>query len=284
MQTIAVLIASYNRKSTTLRCLSTLVFVTLPPATALQVYLVDDASPDGTAEAVRCEFPAAHVFDGTGQLYWGGGMRRAFDEAMKARPDFYLWLNDDVELSADALARLIDTHRRVAKGGNPCIIVGTTRDPERAVANYGGQRRQSWNPLRFSLVVPDPAQPFACETMNGNVVLIPAAIADKLGNIDPHFTQQMGDLDYGLRAHAAGVPIWVAPGFSGTCVSNIKPVAWKSADLPFAQRWRMVNTVLGLPFGEWMRFAWRHGGLLGVLAALAGYRGLFFPKAAARQA
>src|SRR5690606_39821762 len=39
-----------------------------------------------------------------------------------------------------------------------------------------------------------------CLYINGNVVLVPRAIFEKLGNLSANYTHSMGDFDYGLRA------------------------------------------------------------------------------------
>ena len=48
--------------------------------------------------------PDVRLLRGNGQLYWNGGMRRAFGEAMAADYDYYLWMNDDTS-STTALSR-----------------------------------------------------------------------------------------------------------------------------------------------------------------------------------
>ena len=56
---------------------------------------MDDASTDGTSDAVRQTYPQVKIFSGDGNLFWNGGMWGVFSEAMKDEPDYYLWLNDD---------------------------------------------------------------------------------------------------------------------------------------------------------------------------------------------
>ncbi len=60
----------------------------------LSEVLVDDASTDGTSDAVRQAYTSSQDFFRR-NLFWNGGMRGAFSEAMKDNPDYYLWLNDD---------------------------------------------------------------------------------------------------------------------------------------------------------------------------------------------
>ena len=98
--------------------------------------------------------------------------------------------------------------------------MGSTRDPQTGQLTYGGVvHPHRWRPLRSELVEPGDA-PRPCDTMNGQVVLIPRAVVQRIGNIDPAFVQQMGDFDYGLRARAAGCSVWVAPGTVANCAPH----------------------------------------------------------------
>src|SRR6266545_6846519 len=104
---VAVTLTCFNRKQTTLRCLRTLHEQSGQDNYRLACFLTDDASTDGTSDAVKAEFPQVHILPGTGDLFWGGGMHLAMAAAMELKPDFVLWLNDDVILKPDALARLL---------------------------------------------------------------------------------------------------------------------------------------------------------------------------------
>ena len=73
---IAVLMTCHNRKESTLRCLRGL-------PSDLDVFLVDDASTDGTSDAVREVSRAerdgrVEVREGNGSLYWAWGMALAW--------------------------------------------------------------------------------------------------------------------------------------------------------------------------------------------------------------
>ena len=114
-----------------------------------------------------------------------------------------------------------ETEQQLRERGHvPVIVVGTTRHPETGEHTYGGQvrlfRRRR---LRWTLVQPGN-EPRRCETMNGNTSWSLARWSERIGNIDPAYVQQMGDLDYGLRASAAGCEVWIAPGTVGVCASH----------------------------------------------------------------
>lgn len=269
---IAAVMTVYNRKTLTLACLRSLA--RQGSGSPLDVYVVDDASSDGTAAAIRAEFPEVNLVSGDGTLFWNGGMRLAFGRALERGYDHYWWLNDDTELDHDALDRLLSTSRTLAaRGEAAAIVVGTTRHPqdERRLTYGGRWRPHRFRPLRFERLEPG-TEPLPAETMNGNCVLIPQAVAERVGNIDPAYVQQMGDYDYGLRARAAGCSVYVAPGTFGTCDVNF-PHAVGDGRL-----WTEVRALGGikvLPPRPWRVFTKRWAGPLWPLYWASPYlRGL----------
>lgn len=260
---IAALLTCHNRRETTLRSLRHLVAQDIPQHTRLSVLLVDDGSSDGTAAAVAGEFPQVRLLKGDGSLYWGGGMRRAFAEALAEDYDYYLWLNDDTSLDRGAIAGLMAAHWALAAHGEDrTIVVGSTRAPGQGAVTYGGfVRAHRLHPLKFRLLEPSAHAQF-CITMNGNVVLIPRAVAERAGNISEHFTQGMGDFDYALRARKLGCAVCIAPGYAGECRRNRAEGTWLDASLPLREQIRKTLSVKGLPPREYMHFARAHGGPL----------------------
>lgn len=255
---VAVVITVHNRRELTLRCLDRLE-AQRGATHELRVYLTDDGSTDGTADAVHAAHPDVEIVPGDGSLFWNGGMRRALERAMLDQPPFYLLLNDDTLLQPGALATLLRTHDTlVADGRTPPIVVGAVRDPATGVVNYSGQVRGPWSrPMSFRLIPPG-GSPRLVDTFDGNCVLVPAAVVERIGNLDPAFTHAMGDYDYGLRAGAAGHGVWVAPGVLGECESNPGFVASEGASVrQELARWR---TVKHLPPAQWKVFTSRWAG------------------------
>ena len=261
MTRIAALLACFNRKRLTLRTLES-VFAQQSPDAVVDVFLVDDASTDGTAQAVAERFPQVNLIGGTGSLFWNRGMIRAWAAAFQGDYDFYLWVNDDTHLDADALPRLLQVARELARQGHAkTIVAGSTRDTASGKLTYGGVVRSSrLHPIKYRVVQPsDRVQP--CDTMNGNCVLISCAAAQRAGNLSAEFTHSIGDFDYGLRARAAGCSVWVAPGFHGTCSHNAVAGTWLDRSLPLARRWAsLTGPKEGLPVREWRTFCRRHAG------------------------
>lgn len=275
---LAVIMSCYNRCNTTLACLQALNQQTKP----FDVYLTDDGSSDGTADAVKDLYPQVRILQGNGNLFWCGGMRLAFAEAMQRDYEYYLWLNDDTILESDTLERLLTIHRELSLRGHcNSIVVGSTKDPLTGKPSYGGAvKSQNWYSNKYEFL--EPSQVLReCDTMFGNCVLIPRSVKRKVGNIDAAFIHCLGDLDYGLRASKLGCSIWVAPGYIGTCGKNSIRNSWADTNLPLLERLKKVVQPKGFPLKSWTVFCIRHSGLFWIfywflpyIRAILGYRTL----------
>jgi GT2 family glycosyltransferase len=270
---LAVLMTCHNRVATTTTCLEALQRQEGFNG-SIALFLLDDGSTDGTSQAAESLFPEATIIRGDGNLYWCGGMRTAFAQAIDGNFDFYLWLNDDTRLDQDAVARMYQTYLTASNQlGKSLIVVGSTRDEGSDGMSYGGWRLFSskFFTVAWEKVLPDQNHWISCDTMNGNCVFIARAAVNLNGNLDPSFTHGMGDLDYGLRATAAGCQIVISPGYYGVCKANQGIGLWTDQQLPVLQRWQKLLGPKGLPLKEWMVFTRRHTGKLWVLHWLGPY-------------
>jgi GT2 family glycosyltransferase len=275
---LAVIMTCFNRYETTLTCLGALYQQTK----SFDVYLTDDGSSDGTSEIVKASYPQVRILKGNGNLFWVGGMRLAFAEAMQRDYDYYLWLNDDTILESKTFERLLSIHQELSKEGcKNSILVGTTKDLLTGKASYGGAVKSGkWYSNKYEFLGSTQLLQ-ECDTMFGNCVLIPHGVAKKLENIDAAFIHSLGDLDYGLRARKLGYSIWVAPEYVGTCSKNSIRNSWVDTKLPVLERLKKVVQVKAFPFKPWATFCRRHSGIfwliywfLPYLRAIIGYKNL----------
>jgi hypothetical protein len=252
VKNIAVLSASHNRREITLGGLDRLFKLNVPDGYRLHVYLVDDGSSDGTGDAVRREFPQVTVLSEDGSNFFFHSIYLAWNAARPA--DFYLWLNDDVNLEPHALGTLI--HAYNASGDPAAIVVGGTCDPFTGKTCTGGIRRESWH--KGEVMTPTDAVQM-CDSMNGNIVLVPRQADEKIGMMDEVYTHMFGDADYGIRARNAGVPVLLAPGHLGTTELNRLKGTVHDLKLSFRERWGLLFGPKGhRPPDQWWRFVRAH--------------------------
>jgi GT2 family glycosyltransferase len=262
---VAVLITCHNRREKTLACLTSLL-AQAGPHVRIHVVLVDDGSSDGTADAIAELLPEVEVIAGSGNLYWAGGMAVAERRVQEASWDYLLWLNDDVTLASGAIGALIET----SAARSDAIVVGLVEDPVTHLPSYGALAKSGQGPLDFAPAGATESGEFAA--FNGNVVLIPVAIRRALGPIDGALGHAYADIDYGLRATAAGFSIVQTPGPVGTCVRNHGPKMPRGV----RQRWRFSQDPTYQPWRSQMRFLRRHGRADWFLRFCAGYGRILF--------
>lgn len=255
---IAVLLTCHNRKQKTIKCLSSFYASTFPDNFIFELYLVDDASSDGTSEAIAEQFSQITIIAGNGNLFWAGGMRLAFEIAHKSEEyDSYLLLNDDVELQPDFFAKILETQKhcfnKYKKGG---IYSGSTKDEKSRLTSYGGSFLfKGINNMAYKLLQPTN-YPQPCHLTNANILLVEKEVIEKIGFLDEKFIHGIADFDFSFRAHKAGFPVYITPGFCGSCVDD-HGNNWSDSK-SLKQRIKYLKSPLGLSYNEYLFYIKRH--------------------------
>lgn len=228
MITIAVLLTCYNRKTKTVRCLTELFRVLESynerhkgNVIAITIFLVDDASTDGTSEAIisLCKNRSLFVIKGDGKRYWAGGMRLAWREAMKyhERWNYYLLLNDDTVVKENVFEELLECREfALAKFGKEGIYSGCTSDEEDPMRiTYSGdvmnRQTKGWNRLSPN------GTPQMVDMTNANILLVAKDVVDQIGIFPDGYIHSAADQDYGMMARRAGFPVLITSFVCGFC-------------------------------------------------------------------
>jgi len=218
------------------------------------VLVVDDGSSDGTAQAIKKEFPDVQLLVGDGTWWWCGAIRRGMDWALRHDAQQVFWLNDDCRPPAGGLDEM-----RKTSDATGAIVWIDARSPDGW--SYGGHRRTAWRIRRCTV---DEERRGKIDTFSGNCVCLPRSWVDRVGLPHDHlFPHGIGDLDYGLRLHAAGAELRPVPGL---IAQNLDP-AQSSAEswLTTKRSMRAVWADFRSPrsfffFPAWWQFARRHWG------------------------
>src|SRR4051812_25708883 len=111
----SVIIVSWNAKAFLLKCLQSVL--SQGPAGAIEVIVVDNASSDGSPEAVKAQFPTVHLICNTGNY----GFAKANNIGIAASTGEYLFLiNSDVVVSPgcfDRITRHMDSQPQIGMLG-----------------------------------------------------------------------------------------------------------------------------------------------------------------------
>ncbi len=222
---LSVVIPTHDTRELTLKCLDSLFadpWSAGAPRETMEVVLVDDASRDGTAEAVRRRHPGVVVLrHETAERF----TRAANAGLARARGELLLLLNSDTEVAPGGLARLADAFARDSRLG----IAGALLHYPDGSPQWSGGRAPSllWF---FALATGLPAllsrlpfyrrarplalnRPTAVDWVTGAAMAIRRQAWEMAGPLDEGFQFYAQDLDVCLRARRAGWGIEILPAF-----------------------------------------------------------------------
>lgn len=269
---IAVILTCHNRKEKTLQSLQALFASEKPAIVSLDVFLVDDGSSDGTSEAVARTYPDVNIIQGDGTLFWNQGMILAWKKAVEfGEFDFFLWLNDDTIMDENALVALLNTDEEICRNTELRLITAACRASTFSDEfSYGGRTDNG-------KVVPN-GKIQECKYVNGNLVLVPKALFDKLGFLSATYTHGIGDNDYGLRCIELGGKCFTTSQYIATCPPNEGIPGWCNPAVPLRKRWKLLHSPRGLNIREYNQFRKRFWGKKWIVFALKAYLKTIVPK------
>ena len=257
---IAVLLTCFNRREKTLNSLKYLFesYKNVSQKVTLKVYLTDDGSTDGTSEAILSEYPDIKVLYGNGDLYWAGGMRNSWKEAIRDSYDAYLLLNDDTFVYSNMFTQLLDAHdyslKKLKMGG---IYLGSTKDEETGALSYGGAKLT--NKFLFKYQFVEPNGNFQnCDLGNANIMMVSNDVVSKIGTLSEGYVHGVADYDYTLKAVAKNIPVLICKEYCGTCTDDHSDIYLSFPTKTFKERLKLLKSPLALDFGSNLNLMKRH--------------------------
>lgn len=283
MKNIAVLMTCFNRREKTLRCLTALQegWEKCGNGLSLSVFLTDDGCSDGTADAICSQgfrFPV-HILQGTGNLFWNGGMINSWKAALVEDSfDGYLWLNDDTYALPEFWEDLVATDAySLEYFGKHGIYVGSTKDIETGAFTYGGFNYVSKITLLDQLLPPDGTFQ-SCQAAHGNITYVSHEVVAKKGIFCEKYWHGGSDHDYTYHAYKAGFPILVLPRYSAVCENDHIEKTRDHTQLPLRERMKIFWVKEGYGMHNTLLFSRRCFPWRTPFVFLSGVIKLFFPK------
>jgi GT2 family glycosyltransferase len=205
------IVLSWNGREDTLRCLTSLRTL----GDELNVICVDHGSVDGTAAAVREQFPEVTLIEAGSNLGYSGGNNLGIRHALEAGARWVMLVNNDATVEADVTDGFEAAAQSRPDAGILAGTVLTTDEPPRIW--FAGQRvnlRLGYSGRPRGYGRPDgPAYARTLDTDRavGALMAISRQAITAVGLLDEELFAYVEDVDLAIRARQAGFAVVVAP-------------------------------------------------------------------------
>lgn len=216
---VSLVIVSWNTRALLLDALAAVL--PLAPVRG-EVLVVDNASADGSAEAVEARFPEVRVIRNERNLGFAGGVNIGL---RAAREDYVLLLNSDTLVRGDAIAQLLayaETHLGAGIVGPRVLNEDGSLQESRfrfpsllnlfLAASYLYQLFPHSPRLnRERLGGADTSRPGPVDAVSGCCFLMRRELLERVGLLDEAFFMYAEETDLCWRARQAGYEVHYAP-------------------------------------------------------------------------
>lgn len=219
---LSVVIVNFNTRDLLRACLNSVKNSEGLPN--LELFVVDNASSDGSTDMVAEEFPWVRLIEsGT-----NGGYAYANNLALRrCSGEYWLLLNPDTVLPAKGLREMVnymDAHPEAGVAGPKLVRQNGSLDlacrrsfpsPEVSLYRMLGLSKlfpKSQRFGRYNMTYLDPDQPTEVDSVVGAFMMVRAAAARQVGILDESFFMYGEDLDWAFRIKNAGWKVLYNPG------------------------------------------------------------------------
>jgi GT2 family glycosyltransferase len=220
---LSILMLSWNTRELTLDALRTIY--EHPPAYPFEVVVVDNASQDGSADAIAERFPEVLLVRHDTNSGYGPGNNIAFRHSTG---EAVLLLGSDTRVGPDTLDTLLATlHEHPEAGAVTCRVEGPTGYPEGTCLDFPTLRDGAALYLslpRLAKHLPTGKFDFdrqqEIQQVSGTCLLLRRSLVARIGLFDESYKILYTDVELCQRVHDAGQSILYTPATSLVHLGN----------------------------------------------------------------
>ncbi|MBM2840013.1 MAG: hypothetical protein HW412_541 [Bacteroidetes bacterium] len=208
---VFIIIVNWNGRDITLDCLDSLSRISYKNA---KTVIVDNASSDGSVDAIRSRFPAVEVLEMKSNLKFAGGTNVGIRHALDRGGEMFLLLNNDTTVDPEFLSRMVDRMSSTPSIGmvgpkiyyydNPNRIwfAGGTLSMWTGTMKHVGIREIDNGKYDISKEI---------EYTTGCCILASREVIEKVGMFDESFSMYTEDAEWCMRVRRAEYSIVYEP-------------------------------------------------------------------------
>jgi GT2 family glycosyltransferase len=210
MKRVGIVILNWQRPASVVHCLASLRALDYP---AHDVVVVDNNPRHDLRQLIASGFPRVTLIENGRNLGFAGGCNVGMAYLLERGADYVFLLNDDAEVSASLLTKLVD-----AAESDPRIgILGPTIyycKPRNMIWSAGGSLTRNGQPghVREDQVVDDVESGINdVDYVSGCGLLVRREVIRRIGGLDERFFAYFEETEWCTRAKHAGFRVVVVP-------------------------------------------------------------------------
>ncbi|MGK9477440.1 glycosyltransferase [Melioribacter sp. OK-6-Me] len=215
---LSIIIVNYNVKEFLLNLLESIRKAT--NNLSIEVIVVDNASEDGSVEAIKAKFPEVVLIVNEKNVGFGAANNIALK---KARGKYLLLLNPDTIVKEDTFSKMIEFFEKNPDAGIAgCKVLNPDGTLQLAcrrsfpgpwtsftkVMGLSSLFPKSKFFARYNLTYLDENQTYEVDAVSGAFLMMRREVYEKIGGFDPQFFMYGEDLDLCYRAQKAGYKVY----------------------------------------------------------------------------
>jgi hypothetical protein len=207
---VITIILNTNRMEDTLAALASLL---ANDYASHRVIVLDNASVDGSVEAIRSTYPQVEIIELSQNLGYAGNNNMGIQAALDQGADWVFVLNEDTVLAPDCVTRLIEIGRDNPRIGILGPMVYHHDEPD-VIQSAGGKMDEYWQTWHLAQNELDQGQydqPHAVEWISGCAIMVRRAVIEQVGGLDERFFYYWEETEWCLRAREQGWKILHVP-------------------------------------------------------------------------
>ncbi|AFN73539.1 glycosyl transferase family 2 [Melioribacter roseus P3M-2] len=215
---LSIIIVNYNVKEFLLNLLESIRKAS--DNLSIETIVVDNASEDGSVEAIQTKFPEVILIANEKNLGFGAANNIALE---KARGKYLLLLNPDTIVKEDTFRKMIDFFDKNPNAGIAgCKVLNPDGTLQLAcrrsfpgpwtsftkVMGLSSLFPKSKLFARYNLTFLDENQTYEVDAVSGAFMMLRREVYEKIGGFDPQFFMYGEDLDLCYRTQQAGYKVY----------------------------------------------------------------------------
>ncbi len=208
MKSLGVFICNYNKKEFILPCVRSVLNQSFLD---LDVYVIDNASTDGSVEAIKAEFgDRLNVVVNDTNLGGSGGFNTGLRLGLEKEYQYIMLADNDIIMDKDAIIKLYDALEHMPELGMCGSKIMQMQKPE-YIQDYGGTISfETYSARGICFDQPDSNEYLAlniCDYVSACSLMVRAEVVRTIGTMDEQNFIYWDDMEWSHRCRRAGYKV-----------------------------------------------------------------------------